>query len=96
MAENVVFHLLAYFAPFFQQKANLLTGVRDESQYIRDEFDRMTAFLRVTAAMEENNPELKAQAQGLLVLTKHGIIVAAMRFYSMKQSLWASMNLKRN
>ncbi|KAL7218010.1 hypothetical protein ACSBR2_011275 [Camellia fascicularis] len=59
MAESAVFHLLANFAPLLQQEANLLTGVRDEIQYIRDEFDRMTAFLRVADAMEENNPELK-------------------------------------
>ncbi|CAL5390482.1 unnamed protein product [Camellia sinensis] len=59
MAESAVIHLVANFAPFLQQEANLLTGVREEIQYIRDEFDRMTAFLRVADAMEENNPELK-------------------------------------
>ncbi|KAL7249320.1 hypothetical protein ACSBR1_011470 [Camellia fascicularis] len=59
MAESAVFHLLANFAPFLQQEANLLTGVREEILYIRDEFERMTAFLRVADAMEENNPELK-------------------------------------
>ncbi|GMP52533.1 hypothetical protein CsSME_00018305 [Camellia sinensis var. sinensis] len=59
MAETAVFHLLANFAPFLQQEANLLIGVREEIEYIRDEFDRMTAFIRVADAMEENNPELK-------------------------------------
>ncbi|KAI7981743.1 putative disease resistance RPP8-like protein 2 [Camellia lanceoleosa] len=59
MAESAVIHLLANFAPFLQQEASLLTGVREEIKYIRDEFDRMTAFLRVADAMEENNPELK-------------------------------------
>ncbi|CAL5392885.1 unnamed protein product [Camellia sinensis] len=59
MAESAVIHLLANFAPFLQQEANLLTGVRDEIEYIRDEFERMTAFLRVADAMEENDPELK-------------------------------------
>ncbi|CAL5335723.1 unnamed protein product [Camellia sinensis] len=59
MAESAVFHLLANFAPFLRHEANLLTGVRDEIQYIRDEFERMTAFFRVADAMEENNPELK-------------------------------------
>ncbi|KAI8011314.1 putative disease resistance protein [Camellia lanceoleosa] len=59
MAETAVFHLLANFAPFLQQEANLLTGVRDEIEYIRDEFERMTAFPRVADAMEENDPELK-------------------------------------
>ncbi|KAL7249297.1 hypothetical protein ACSBR1_011448 [Camellia fascicularis] len=59
MAESAVFHLLANFAPFLQQEANLLTGVQEEIQYIIDEFDRMEAFLRVADAMEENNIELK-------------------------------------
>ncbi|GMP52535.1 hypothetical protein CsSME_00018307 [Camellia sinensis var. sinensis] len=59
MAESAVFHLLANFAPFLQQEANLLTRVREEIQYIRDEFDSMSAFLRVADAMEENDPELK-------------------------------------
>ncbi|KAI7981726.1 putative disease resistance protein [Camellia lanceoleosa] len=59
MAESAVFHLLANLAPFLQQEANLLIGVREEIEYIRDEFERMTTFLRVADAMEENNPELK-------------------------------------
>ncbi|KAL7249308.1 hypothetical protein ACSBR1_011459 [Camellia fascicularis] len=60
MAESTVFHLLANFAPFLQQEANLLTEVREEIQYIRDEFDSMNAFLRVADAMEENDPEVKS------------------------------------
>ncbi|GFZ16610.1 hypothetical protein Acr_25g0010190 [Actinidia rufa] len=59
MAEIAVSHLLANFAPFLQEEVNLLTGVRDEIEYIRDEFERMTAFLRVADAMEERDPELK-------------------------------------
>ncbi|KAI8010057.1 Disease resistance protein PIK6-NP [Camellia lanceoleosa] len=59
MAEIAVFHLLANLAPFVQQEANLLIGVQEEIEYIRDEFERMTAFLRVADAMEENNPQLK-------------------------------------
>ncbi|KAI7981754.1 Disease resistance protein PIK6-NP [Camellia lanceoleosa] len=59
MAESAMFHLLANFAPLLQQVANLLTRVREEIQYIRDEFDCMTDFLRFADAMEENNPELK-------------------------------------
>ncbi|KAI8009525.1 putative disease resistance protein [Camellia lanceoleosa] len=59
MAEIAVFHLLANLAPFLQQEANLLIGVQEEIEYIRDEFERMTAFLRVADAMEENNPQLK-------------------------------------
>ncbi|KAI7981749.1 Disease resistance protein RGA2 [Camellia lanceoleosa] len=59
MAESAVFHLLTNLAPFHQKEANLLIGVREEIEYIRDEFEHMTAFLRVADAMEENNPELK-------------------------------------
>ncbi|GFZ16603.1 hypothetical protein Acr_25g0010120 [Actinidia rufa] len=59
MAESVVFHLLANFAPFLQEEVNLLTGVREEIEYIKDEFERMTAFLRVADAMEERDPDLK-------------------------------------
>ena len=56
MAEIAVFHLLANFAPFLQEEVNLLTGVRDEIEFIRGEFERMTAFLRVADAMEETDP----------------------------------------
>ncbi|XP_057478036.1 disease resistance protein RPM1-like isoform X2 [Actinidia eriantha] len=59
MAESAVFHLLANFAPFLQEEVNLLTGVQDEIEYIRDEFDRLAAFLRVADAMEETDPGLK-------------------------------------
>ncbi|KAL7249303.1 hypothetical protein ACSBR1_011454 [Camellia fascicularis] len=59
MAETAVFHLLANFAPFLQQEAHLLTGVRNEIEYIRDEFNHMMSFLRVADAIEENDPELK-------------------------------------
>ncbi|GFZ16605.1 hypothetical protein Acr_25g0010140 [Actinidia rufa] len=51
MAESVVFDLRSKFAPF-------LLGVGEEIEYIRDEFERMTAFLRVADAMEETDPEL--------------------------------------
>ncbi|KAI7994615.1 putative disease resistance protein [Camellia lanceoleosa] len=60
MAESVVLRLLATLAPFLQEEVNLLTGgVREEIEYIRDEFARMTAFLRVADSMEENDAELK-------------------------------------
>ncbi|PSR91695.1 Disease resistance protein [Actinidia chinensis var. chinensis] len=59
MAEIAVFHLLANFAPFIQEEVNLLTGARDEVEYIRGEFERMTAFLRVADAMEETDPGLE-------------------------------------
>ncbi|GFZ16609.1 hypothetical protein Acr_25g0010180 [Actinidia rufa] len=63
MAESVVFHLLANFAPFIQEEVNLLTGVRDEIEYIRGEFERMTAFLRVADAMEDTDPGLAVRVK---------------------------------
>ncbi|KAL7188047.1 hypothetical protein ACSBR1_037984 [Camellia fascicularis] len=59
MAEIAVFNLLAKFSLFFQREVNLLSGVREQIEYIRDEFDRMMAFLRVADSMEDNDPELK-------------------------------------
>ena len=59
MAEAAVINLLANIAPFFREEVNLLSGVREEIEYIRDEFERMTAFLRVADAREESDPQLK-------------------------------------
>ncbi|KAI7988119.1 Disease resistance protein PIK6-NP [Camellia lanceoleosa] len=59
MAENEVFHLLANFvAHFLQQEVNLLSG-GEFIEYIRDDFERMSAFLSVADAKEENDQELK-------------------------------------
>ncbi|KAL7188085.1 hypothetical protein ACSBR1_038022 [Camellia fascicularis] len=60
MAESAVLHLLANFvAPFLQQEMNLLSGVRGEIEYIKDEFEHMSTFLTVAEAKEENDQELK-------------------------------------
>ncbi|GMP83700.1 hypothetical protein CsSME_00037521 [Camellia sinensis var. sinensis] len=59
MAESALFHLLANFSLFLQGKVNSLSGVWEEIEYVRDEFERMSAFLRVADSMEENDPELK-------------------------------------
>ncbi|KAL7166718.1 hypothetical protein ACSBR2_037397 [Camellia fascicularis] len=60
MAESAVLHLLANFvAPFLQQEMNLLSGVRGEIEYIKDEFEHMSTFLTVAEAREENDQELK-------------------------------------
>ncbi|KAH7851494.1 hypothetical protein Vadar_012484 [Vaccinium darrowii] len=59
MAEAVVLNLLSNFAPYLNEEMNLLTGVRDEIEYIKDEFERMSHFLRVADAVEERDPELK-------------------------------------
>ncbi|XP_057478393.1 disease resistance protein RPM1-like [Actinidia eriantha] len=58
MAESVVFGLLSKLAPFLQEEVNLMTGVREEIESIRGEFERMTAFLKVADAMEETDPGL--------------------------------------
>ena len=36
-----------------------LSGLRKDAQCIRDEIERMTAFLRVANAKEENDPEIQ-------------------------------------
>ncbi|KAH7851981.1 hypothetical protein Vadar_019107 [Vaccinium darrowii] len=59
MAEAAVLNLLSNFAPYLNVEMNQLTGVRDEIEFIRDEFERMTHFLRVADAVEESQPELK-------------------------------------
>ncbi|KAI7988120.1 Disease resistance protein Piks-2 [Camellia lanceoleosa] len=59
MAEIAVLHLLANFAPFLQGEVNLLSGVRKEMEDIRDEFERMSAFLKVADAKEKSDHELK-------------------------------------
>ncbi|XP_028105458.1 putative disease resistance protein At1g50180 [Camellia sinensis] len=59
MAETAVIHLLANLAPFLQGEVNLLSGVREAMEDIRDEFERMSAFLIVADATEERDPELK-------------------------------------
>ncbi|KAL7188078.1 hypothetical protein ACSBR1_038015 [Camellia fascicularis] len=59
MAETAVFHLLAKLGPFLQGEVNLLSGVREAMEDIRDEFERMSVFLRVADAKEESDPQLK-------------------------------------
>ncbi|KAI7990028.1 Disease resistance protein RPM1 [Camellia lanceoleosa] len=59
MAESAVLRLLANLAPFLQGEVNLLCGVREAMEDIRDEFERMSAFLRVADAKEDSDPELK-------------------------------------
>ncbi|KAL7188077.1 hypothetical protein ACSBR1_038014 [Camellia fascicularis] len=59
MAEIAVLHLLANFAPFLQEEVNLLSEVQEDMEDIRDEFERMSAFLKVADAKEESDLELK-------------------------------------
>ncbi|KAI8567312.1 hypothetical protein RHMOL_Rhmol02G0111400 [Rhododendron molle] len=60
MAEAAVFGLLSNFAPNLREELNLLSGVREDIEYIRGEFERMTHFLRVADAIEDRDPKIKA------------------------------------
>ncbi|XP_058204017.1 disease resistance protein RPM1-like [Rhododendron vialii] len=59
MAEAAVLGLLSNFAPYLQEEFNLLGGVREDIEYIRAEFERMTHFLRVADAIEDRDPKIK-------------------------------------
>ncbi|KAH7853103.1 hypothetical protein Vadar_033277 [Vaccinium darrowii] len=59
MAESVVSNLLSSFAPYLNKEMNMLTGVRDAIEYIKDEFERISHFLRVAETVEERDPTLK-------------------------------------
>ncbi|XP_058193676.1 disease resistance protein RPM1-like isoform X2 [Rhododendron vialii] len=59
MTEAAVFGLLSNFAPDLREELNLLTGVQEDIEYIRAEFERMTHFLRVADAIEDRDPNLK-------------------------------------
>ncbi|XP_058204023.1 disease resistance protein RPM1-like [Rhododendron vialii] len=59
MAEGAVFELLSNFAPYLREELNLLTGVWEDIEYIRGEFEHMTHFLRVADAIEDRDPKLK-------------------------------------
>ncbi|XP_015901515.2 disease resistance protein RPM1-like [Ziziphus jujuba] len=58
MAESVVTFLLQKLDSFAHEKANLLGGIREEAEYVRDELERIRAFLRVADAKEEGDEEI--------------------------------------
>ncbi|KAE9459775.1 hypothetical protein C3L33_08320, partial [Rhododendron williamsianum] len=58
MAE-AVFELLSIFTPNLREELNLLSGVREDIEYIKGEFERMTHFLRVADAIEDRDPQIK-------------------------------------
>ncbi|XP_058201064.1 disease resistance protein RPM1-like [Rhododendron vialii] len=58
MAE-AVFELLSIFTPDLRKELNLLSGVREDIEYIKGEFERMTHFLRVADAIEDRDPQIK-------------------------------------
>ncbi|KAL3727998.1 hypothetical protein ACJRO7_032702 [Eucalyptus globulus] len=59
MTESAISCLVEKLAMFVEQEVNLLKGVRGEIELIRDEFERMKAFLEHTESSKDNDPELK-------------------------------------
>ncbi|KAL3825342.1 hypothetical protein ACJIZ3_021371 [Penstemon smallii] len=60
MAESAISFLCNQLSIWLQHEKDLLGGLKQEVQYIRDEMMQMIAFLRVADSKEENNPQLKA------------------------------------
>ncbi|KAK3006853.1 hypothetical protein RJ639_016263 [Escallonia herrerae] len=59
MADSVITHLLEKLASFLDEEKELLGGVGEEVEYIRDEMERMAAFLASADAREVTDPLLK-------------------------------------
>ncbi|KAF3447838.1 hypothetical protein FNV43_RR08544 [Rhamnella rubrinervis] len=59
MAETVVTFLLQKLDTFAHEKVKLLGGIREDVGYVRDELERIRAFLRVADAKEEGDEEIK-------------------------------------
>ncbi|KAL9406142.1 hypothetical protein Peur_003114 [Populus x canadensis] len=59
MSEGVVTFLLTKLGDFLAERGKQLAGVQGEAEYISDELEFMTAFLRLADAMEDGDPVLK-------------------------------------
>ncbi|KAF8017818.1 hypothetical protein BT93_H2885 [Corymbia citriodora subsp. variegata] len=59
MAESAVSFLIEKLALFIEKEGNLWKGVCGEIELIRDEFERMKAFLECAESSEDDDPELK-------------------------------------
>ncbi|XP_039156132.1 disease resistance protein RPM1 [Eucalyptus grandis] len=59
MADSAVSFLIEKLAMFVEKEVKLLKGVRGEIELIRDEFERMKAFLECADSSQEDDPELK-------------------------------------
>ncbi|CAA2976221.1 disease resistance RPM1-like [Olea europaea subsp. europaea] len=59
MAEFAVYFLIEKLTVLSIEKVKLFKGVRTDFEFVRDELERMTAFLRVADSFEESDPELK-------------------------------------
>nr|GLL40877.1 disease resistance protein RPM1-like [Ipomoea trifida] len=59
MGDYLIEFILVNVTLLLEEKVNLLKGVKEEVEYIRDELERMIAFLGVADSMEEKDAELK-------------------------------------
>ncbi|KAG8391260.1 hypothetical protein BUALT_Bualt01G0169600 [Buddleja alternifolia] len=59
MAECAVAFVLDKLTPLLEHNVNLMKDVKQEVEFVRDELERMTAFLSVADAAEDSDPELK-------------------------------------
>ncbi|XP_062095834.1 disease resistance protein RPM1-like [Humulus lupulus] len=59
MAESVVSFLLEKFSSLLEDEVKLLSGVRDEVVFVKNELDRIRAFLRSADAKEDQDEEIK-------------------------------------
>lgn len=63
MAEIAVSFLLEELASFLQSEVELLNGIPEDLEYIKDELQSMKAVLRVADSVEESNQEVKVWVQ---------------------------------
>ncbi|KAL3832914.1 hypothetical protein ACJIZ3_007650 [Penstemon smallii] len=59
MAECAVVFVLDKLTTLLDEKVNLIKDVKKEVEYVRDELERMAAFLRVADDADDSDPELK-------------------------------------
>ncbi|XP_059650140.1 putative disease resistance RPP13-like protein 3 [Cornus florida] len=75
MAESAAFLVLDKLAPILLEEVKLqvklFSGVREEVEYIRAEFERMTAFLRVADSMEDSDKEIKVWVKQVRDVAHH-------------------------
>ncbi|GMP41081.1 hypothetical protein CsSME_00011296 [Camellia sinensis var. sinensis] len=59
MAQSAVAFLLTKLGSLIEEELKLLGRVKEEIVFIRDELQSMSAFLRVTDAIEDTDPEIQ-------------------------------------
>ena len=55
MTESVVYFLVKRIGDFLEEEIRLLSNVREEVEFVRDELERMTTFLKMADVMEQRN-----------------------------------------